>query len=300
MTSAASAGNLAEPKVWLITGASRGLGHAIARAALDAGHCVVATSRDGVVPDLGEHYARRLLTLPLDVTSDARVTSVVREATDRFDRLDVLVNNAGYGELTIFEEASEDRIQAIFDTNLFGTMRVTKAVLPTMRAQRSGHIFNMSSAAGYNGLGPILYHTSKFAVTGFSQALAFEVNGFGISVTNVAPGMFRTDFLDRSSMQNVPARKIDDYDSARQRLENFTHGMNHEQRGDPALLGRLLVDVADSEAPPIHLLVGVDAFASVQGALECIAADMKRWRAASEQTSLPPQSVEVDPGSFWR
>ncbi|CAM2157941.1 hypothetical protein PT2222_470031 [Paraburkholderia tropica] len=197
------------PQVWFITGASRGLGRAIANAALAAGHSVVATTRTGTFADESAEHSDRLLVLPLDVREPAQhpYTSAVEAAVARFGRIDVLVNNAGYGLLTLFEETDEAQVRAAFETNVFGLMRVTRAVLPVMRRQRSGHVFNISSMAGYVG-GGAMYSATKFAVTGFTESLAFELNPFGVKVTNVAPGYFRTDFLDGSSVHAAPVHEL--------------------------------------------------------------------------------------------
>ena len=172
-------------KVWLITGASRGMGHAIMEAALAAGHCVAAVSRSGEITTHIEDGAAQLLPYALDVTNTEQAVfdRMAEAVVKHFGRIDVLVNNAGHGQFTYFEESDEQQIRDVFETNLFGLMRVTRAVLPVMRRQHAGHIFNISSAAGYSGVGPSIYHTSKFAVTGFSESLAFETEQFGIRVT---------------------------------------------------------------------------------------------------------------------
>ena len=176
-------------KVWFITGAGKGIGNAIAMAALDAGDCVIATTRKAngfLIPD---KYKSSTLSLELDVSdADENIYySVVEKSIKQFGRIDILVNNAGYGCITNFEETSEKNIKNMFEVNVFGMMRVTRAVLPIMRKQQNGHIFNISSGAGYSA-GPVPYHTSKFAVTGFSTSLAFEVEPFGIKVISQAVG----------------------------------------------------------------------------------------------------------------
>jgi NAD(P)-dependent dehydrogenase (short-subunit alcohol dehydrogenase family) len=209
-------------------GASCGLGREIVKAALAAGHNVVATSRSGKLN--GEGLPEdRLLVAALNVTTQEgeAYSSVVESAVARFGRIDVLVNNAGYGDLTKFEEAADSKIRDIFETNVFGRMRVTRAVVPVMRGQGSGHGFNVFSAAGYTA-GPTLYHASKWAVNGFTESLTFEISAFGIEATNVVPGFFRTDFLDGSSMRMDPAVEIADYDSSRDLVRWFIDRMNHE------------------------------------------------------------------------
>ncbi|MBX3573567.1 MAG: SDR family oxidoreductase [Mesorhizobium sp.] len=198
-------------KTWFITGATRGLGLATARAALAAGDQVSATGRDTnrLRDALGDHP--RLMVLALDVTVDAEINAAVTAATDRFGRVDVLVNNAGYGQLGAFEETSQDAIERQFETNVFGVFRVTRAVLPIMRAHRSGHVITISSMVGLVGVdGGSVYCASKFAVAGWSEALSVELARFGIHATSVHPGYFRTDFLDRSS-RRLADLSIDDY-----------------------------------------------------------------------------------------
>ncbi|MFI6743260.1 SDR family oxidoreductase [Nonomuraea sp. NPDC050451] len=273
-------------QVWLITGASRGLGRAIADAALAAGHSVVATTRSGMLDNTDPRFSDRLLVLPLDVTtSDERVyASLVESAMDHFGRIDVLVNNAGRGMLIHFEETDEAQVHELFETNVFGLMRVTRAVLPIMRQQRSGHIFNLSSAAGYVG-GAAMYSATKFAVTGFTESLAIELHPFGIKATNVAPGYFRTDFLDGSSVQASPARELADYERSRTGMRSFAEQANHQQVGDPAALGRLLVEVAAAEHPPVHLAVGGDCIEEIEQHQRTLMSDIDTWREKAVATA---------------
>ncbi|MEV6588740.1 SDR family NAD(P)-dependent oxidoreductase [Streptomyces acidicola] len=273
-------------QVWLITGASRGLGRAIAIAALEAGHSVAATTRSGVLDDVDPRFSDRLLVLPLDVTApDEQVySSVVESVTERFGRIDVLVNNAGHGILVCFEETDDAQVRELFETNVFGLMRVTRAVLPVMRQQRSGHIFNLSSLAGYVG-GNAMYSATKFAVTGFTESLAFELSPFGIKATNVGPGYFRTDFLDSSSITDRPANELADYKASREQIRSFAEQANHQQAGDPAALGRLLVEVAASEHPPVHLPVGADCIEAVEQHQSSLASDVDAWRDKSVATA---------------
>jgi NAD(P)-dependent dehydrogenase (short-subunit alcohol dehydrogenase family) len=274
-------------QVWIITGASRGLGRAIANAALAAGHSVVATSRNGTFENVEPTHRDRLLVLPLDVTSqDERpYAAVVESAIARFGRIDVLVNNAGYGLLTPFEETDESQVRSVFETNVLGLMRVTRAVLPVMRRQRSGHVISISSLAGYVG-GGAMYSSTKFAVTGFTESLAFELKPFGIKVTNVAPGYFRTDFLDASSVQTSPRHKLADYEPLRQGMQAFIEQANHNQTGDPSALGRLLVEVAATDSPPVHLPVGADAIGAIEQREGSLMAEIHAWRQKSVATAF--------------
>jgi NAD(P)-dependent dehydrogenase (short-subunit alcohol dehydrogenase family) len=294
---------MAARQVWIITGASRGLGRAITREALAAGHAVVATTRSGSlnIADLDMEVADRLLIHGLDVTvqGEDAYGAVARAAVERFGRIDVLVNNAGFGDLTAFEEADQAQIQRTFETNLFGLMRVTRAVLPVMRRQGAGRILNVSSSAGNDGRGPALYHTSKAAARAFSEALSFELGSFGIKVTNVAPGLFRTDFLDPSSMRNHAAYELSAYDDHRAMITRFTEGVNHKQAGDPARLGRLLVEVAAADDPPLHLVVGADAITTLEKHERDVLADVDAWRDQSVATGFEAANKTADSSSFF-
>ena len=274
-------------KVWFITGAGKGIGMATAIAALKAGDCVVATTRKENGMAISAEYRDKVLHIPLDISiPDA---SIYEEAADaavaKFGRIDVLVNNAGYGAITCFEETSEETIRRLFEVNLFGMMRVTRAVLPIMRKQRRGHILNIASGAGYSA-GPVPYHTSKFAVTGFSTSLAFEVEPFGIRVTNVAPGLFRTGFYDKGTWGTQTDIHIADYDAFRWQTAFIKEADKHEQPGDPNKLAALLVEVAYSDNPPLHLPVGEDALAVLDALCEKLKVDVEAWRDKAVKTSF--------------
>lgn len=274
-------------KVWFITGAGKGIGRAIALAALKSGDCVVATTRKengfAVLPK----YQDKLMNLKLDVSdTDAKVYELaVEEAVRKFGSIDVLVNNAGYGAITNFEETSEDSIRKLFEVNLFGTMRVTRAVLPYMRKQRKGHIFNIASGGGY-APGPVPYHTTKFAVTGFSTCLAFELEPFGIKVTNVAPGLFRTGFYDKGTWRTEPDIHIADYDEFRWQTAFIENAQKNTQPGDPDKLAALIVEVAACENPPLHLPIGADAPAVLDALCDKLKADTDAWREKSVDTTF--------------
>ncbi|UXH79029.1 SDR family NAD(P)-dependent oxidoreductase [Roseateles amylovorans] len=249
-------------KIWFITGANRGIGLEIVKSALAAGDKVVATARqpDTLRAALAEQVAtEQLLCLPLDVSREADAVQAVEQALAHFGRIDVLVNNAGYGQFGLFEEIATADIARQFDTNVFGLMSVTRAVLPAMRRQRSGQIFNVSSVAGFMAFsGSSLYCATKFAVTGFSASLAMEVAGFGIRVTIVEPGFFRTDFLDASSVRYSDA-KIADYARLPEPPQSRFDAYHTRQPGDPAKLGPALVQIANMEQPPLHFVAGSDA-----------------------------------------
>ncbi|MPZ10178.1 MAG: SDR family NAD(P)-dependent oxidoreductase [Kiloniellaceae bacterium] len=274
-----------DPKIWFVTGAARGIGLEIARAALVAGDSVVATGRsrerlEAVYAPYGEH----VLAVELDVAEEAQAEAAVAAALARFGRIDVLVNNAGYGQLGLFEENGADEIERQFATNVFGTFHVTRAVLPVMRRQRSGHIFNLSSMGGALGfMGASVYCATKFAVEGFSESLAPEVEPFGIGVTIVEPGFFRTDFLDGSSVR-YGDRAVADYAALSAEAKSTYASHNHRQAGDPAKLGAALVELAAAEEPPLRYAAGSDAVDAILGSLVERQSEIERWRALSVTT----------------
>lgn len=272
-------------KVWFITGARRGIGRSITETVLKHGDSVVATTRNENDLNMAGGYAGRFLNLRLDVANDTQeqVDNVVKQVIERFGRIDVLVNNAGHGRITNFEETSEENIKEIFELNLFGLMRVTRAVLPIMRKQKNGHIFNIASAAGY-GAGPVAYHTSKFAVTGFSTCLAFEMEPFGIKVTNVAPGLFRTSFYDKGAMRTEIDIHIPDYDKNRWQDDFVANNSHHEQRGNPEKLSELIYKVSSADNSPLHLPIGKDAVDTVETFITSLANDVNRWKEEAKNT----------------
>jgi NAD(P)-dependent dehydrogenase (short-subunit alcohol dehydrogenase family) len=273
-------------KVWMITGANRGLGLEISRAALAAGERVVATARkpESVTKALGEN--ERLLALPLDVTEPDQASAAVEAVMQKFGRIDVLVNNAGYGQFGPFEEASHEEVEAQFRVNVFGTMHVTRAVLPTMRAQKSGRIFNISSIAGLKGGSMAsLYCASKFAMEGWSEGLAGEVMPFGIQVTAVEPGFFRTDFLDASSVRYTEITQPE-YQEGMTQLRGWLDGKNQQQEGDPARLGQVLLEMAAKPEQPLHLLMGSDAVAWMEDRIQRDTQSTEEWRGVSVSTDF--------------
>jgi NAD(P)-dependent dehydrogenase (short-subunit alcohol dehydrogenase family) len=278
--------NLNSP-VWLITGANRGLGLEIAQAGLALGYCVVATARNvaSLHQALGPN-SRHLLSLPLDVTQPASIEVAVNRAMETFSRIDVLINNAGYGQMGAFEEVTAAAVERQFSTNVFGLMSVTRAVLPIMRRNRKGHIFNISSAAGLKGGNRYsIYAASKFAVTGFSESLAEELRMFGINVTVIEPGYFRTDFLDSSSIAHG-TNAIEDYQVKSGKFQNNIASANHQQSGDPKKLAQAVMALAAAPHPPVHFLAGQDAMAWLLSKNQCMNEEIDHWRDLSVHTDF--------------
>ncbi|MBW4721606.1 oxidoreductase [Saccharothrix obliqua] len=271
--------------VWFVTGCSTGLGRAIATAALDRGLRVVVTARDPEqVADLGSN--ERALVLPLDVTDHAQVTAAVATAEDTFGRIDVLVNNAGYGYLAAIEEGEDAEVRNLFDTNVHGLVDVTKAVLPGMRARRSGHIVTISSLGGLAAFGATgYYHATKFAVEGLSESLAAEVAPLGIRVTIVEPGAFRTNWSGPSMRQS--ATVIDDYAETAGARRTATLATYGHQPGDPARAAQAVLTAVESDEPPLRLLLGKAAYDIATARLDTLRATFDEWRSLTLSTDYP-------------
>jgi NAD(P)-dependent dehydrogenase (short-subunit alcohol dehydrogenase family) len=271
-------------RVWFITGASRGFGARIVEEALAAGDAVVATARDPstITARLGSH--ERLLATRLDVTSEAEAHEAAGQAVRKFGRIDVLVNNAGYGLLGAIEEASAKETERLFGTNVFGLLGVTRAVLPHMRRQRSGHIINLSSVGGYTGYpGWGVYGATKFAVEGISEALQAEVAPLGIHVTVVEPGFFRTDFLDETSLVRT-AQQIDDYRETVGKTRALAADFNHGQRGDPRKLAKAFMELVNAANPPTRLPLGSDTVQRIEAKNAHVAQELAAWRNVAIST----------------
>lgn len=271
---------------WLITGCSTGLGRALAEAVIGAGHNAVVTARDAAaVADLVETAPERVLAAALDVTDSAQVASAVRQAVERFGQIDVLVNNAGYGYRAAVEEGDDADVRALFETHFFGAVAMIKAVLPGMRARRSGAIVNISSiGAQLTPVGSGYYSAAKAAIEGISGALRGELVPLGISVTIVEPGAFRTDFAGRSLAQS--ATVIDDYaaTAGQRRKENDT--MHGNQPGDPAKAGHAIIAAVESAEPPAFLLLGPDALAAYRYTADARAAEIRKWEELTSSTDF--------------
>lgn len=277
--------NKLNKETWFVTGAVRGLGYQIAKAALQAGANVVATSRS--LQKLKQVFVEtNILLLELDVCDEAQIKKATAKAIEHFDRIDILVNNAGFGQLGLFEEIEQDKVKEQFETNVFAMMAMTRAVLPFMRKQRSGLIYNISSIGGSLGFeNASVYCAAKFAVEGFSESLALEVKQFGIDVTIIQPGFFRTDFLDQSSVQ-FGTVKIDDYAQYSKALNDAYQSQNQQQLGDPKKLGQLLVDMAEKKERPVRLAVGSDAIEYLSTANKQRDKDLQSWSSYSKMTDI--------------
>jgi NAD(P)-dependent dehydrogenase (short-subunit alcohol dehydrogenase family) len=273
-------------KTWFITGASRGFGALVAERALARGDGIVATARNPKA--IAERFGERpnLLAVALDVTIEEQAVAAAKAAIDRFGRIDVLLNNAGFGLMGAVEEASAVEIEALYRTNVFGLLNVSRAVLPHMRMARSGRIFNISSIGGYRGAAGFgVYSSTKFAVEGLSEAMHQELAPLGVHVTVIEPGYFRTDFLDSSSL-SVSARQISDYDATAGKVRAVASGLNHNQPGDPSKLADVLVAFADAPNPPVRLPLGSDTVAAIEGKHQADSRILSEWRSVSISTDF--------------
>ena len=285
-------------QVWFITGASKGFGLELVRQLLHQGHQVVATSRDEAAlrGAVGVESAE-FLPLAVDLASEAGVGEAVRAAVARFGRIDVVVNNAGYGQLGSLEELSDAEARANFDVNVFGTLHVIRQVMPQLRQQRSGHVINLSSIAGITGAFPGwgVYCATKFAVEGLSEALSAEAAPFGITVTVVEPGYFRTEFLSSGSLR-TPAAPLDAYASVRESEAVHQQQIRGNQPGDPVKAAAAIIRTAAEPNPPLHLLLGEDAYAMTDAKLAARRGEMARWESVTVSTGFTePASAERRP-----
>ena len=273
-----------KPLVWFITGTSQGFGRELVRAALQRGDSVVATSRNpqtvtSAFPDAG----KRLLAVSLDLRDAQQITSVIEQSIATFGRIDVLVNNAGHGLTGAVEEASDAEVANVFEINVFGLLRVIRAVLPYFRKPKSGHVVNLSSIGGLVGLpGWGIYNATKFAVEGISEALAAEAGPLGIGVTVVEPGPFRTDFLGGSLA--ATANVLPDYKETAGQTRAATTTRHGNQPGDPALAADAIVKAVISPKPPLHLILGKFAYDRFNTKLDAFKQEMETWRETTVGT----------------
>lgn len=275
---------MASAPVWFITGCSTGLGHEFAKLVAARGWNLVATARRK--ESLADLAGPNVLALSLDVTEQDQIDSAVAAAKDRFGRIDVLVNNAGYGYLTTIEEGEDAEIRAMFEANVFGLFAMTRAVLPVMRAQRSGHIINITSVGGHVGNpGSGYYAATKHAVEGWSKSLAAETAPLGIKVTAVAPGPFRTDWAGRSMVQTP--NLIEDYASTVGTRLKSVSAYSGQQAGDPVRAGEAMIALTQMENPPVHIVLGRGGFDVVTASLRNRLAEIEAYRDLGIGTDFP-------------
>jgi len=275
--------------VWFITGTSQGFGRELVRAALERGDSVIATSRNPRAVSAAflksAAAADHLLAVPMDLRISEQISLAVEQALARFGRIDILVNNAGYGLTGAVEEVSDMEIADIYATNVFGLLRVTRAVLPHLRKQHSGHIVNLSSIGGLTGMpGWGIYNSTKFAVEGLSEALAAELAPLGIGVTVVEPGPFRTEFLGGSLVK--AANTLPDYEATAGKTRANAAERDGKQQGDPALAADVIVQAVTSPHPPLHLLLGKFAYDRFDQKLDAWRDEMEAWRERSLGTDF--------------
>ena len=274
----------AQPRTWLVTGCSSGLGRALCERLLERGTRVVCTARNvSALADLKNNYPDSAIVLPLDVCDPTAIQKAVNTALERTGGIDVLVNNAGYGLVGALEEVDEQAIKAAFDANVYGAYRLIKALLPHMRKRGSGHILNISSMAGFvAGAGFCFYSATKFAVEGMSEALAAEVAPFGIKVTLIEPGPFRTDFRNRS-MQEAPA--MEEYAETVGKFRKMLHDTDGKQPGDPHKAADAMIAVVESEHPPMRLPLGAVCLGAMRSKLARVSDELDRWETVALDTS---------------
>lgn len=275
-------------KVWFITGASKGLGLKLAKKLLAEGKRVAATSRNSerLIEAVGGQ-SENFLPLEMDLLNEENVRQAIEKTLGVFGEIDVVVNNAGYGQIGTLEELSDAEVRRNFDVNVFGVLNVIRSAMPHFRARRTGHIFNISSIGGYSGGfgGWGIYCATKFAVAGFSESLAAEAKSFGINTTIVYPGYFRTGFLSKDSI-NAPQNPIAEYEEARASQESHQKDINGNQPGDPEKAAQVLIQIATDANPPLHLFLGSDAYEVANAKIAEVQRDLENWKALATATDF--------------
>ncbi|WP_104385474.1 SDR family NAD(P)-dependent oxidoreductase [Sphingobacterium sp. HMA12] len=279
-------------KVWFVTGASKGLGLTLVKELLAQDYLVVATSRtkQTLEDEIGDH--ENFLPLEVDITNDADVNRAVLSAIDYFGRIDVLVNNAGYGQTGTLEELSDLETRRNYDVNVFGSLNAIRHIAPYFRRQQSGHIFNIASIGGLVGNFPAfgVYCSTKFAVAGFTEALAVEMQPFGVHTTLVYPGYFRTEFLSENSIHTA-ANPIAAYVSARETEAAHLQQIHGNQANDPQKAAMLLIELSTLSNPPFHFLMGEDAYELAKNKISSLIAEIEKWKSYTVSTGFE-QSVK--------
>jgi|SRR5690554_4775024 len=275
-------------KVWFVTGASKGLGLTLVKKLLKNGYRVAATTRNtqSLIDEIGQS-SDVFLPLEVNLTDNSDVKTAIEKSIAHFGKIDVVVNNAGYGQIGTLEELTDEEARKNFDVNVFGTLNVIRSVMPYLRNQKSGSIFNISSAGGFFGsfAGWGIYCSTKFAMAGFTEALAEEVKEFGIQVSVVYPGYFRTDFLNKGSL-SLPKQPIQDYEAARQSEQAHLESISGNQPNDPEKAADVLIAISKEENPPVHLLLGNDAYDILKSKIDIITKDVEQWKDYTLSTAF--------------
>jgi NAD(P)-dependent dehydrogenase (short-subunit alcohol dehydrogenase family) len=275
-------------KVWFITGASKGLGLTLVKKLLQNGYCVAATTRNvKSLPDELGQGSDVFFPLEVNLTDNNDVKIAIAKTVAYFGKIDVVVNNAGYGQIGTLEEISDGEAKENFDVNVFGALNVIRNAMPYLRSQKAGNIFNISSAGGFFGsfAGWGIYCATKFAMAGFTEALAEEAKEFGVKVTVVYPGYFRTNFLSQESVK-TPRQPIPDYEAARQSEQIHLNNINGNQPNDPDKAADVLIAISEQENPPVHLLLGKDSYDILKKKIEIITKEVEQWKDYTVSTAF--------------
>ncbi|MDR6193763.1 SDR family oxidoreductase [Siphonobacter sp. SORGH_AS_0500] len=273
--------------IWFVTGASKGLGLSLVKKLLAQGYAVAATSRNKKSLQEAVSETDQFLALEMDLSSEASVQQAVNQTLEKFGRIDVVVNNAGYGQIGSLEELSDTESRDNFEVNVFGLLNVIRATMPHLRAQQSGRYYNISSIGGFSGAFPGwgIYCATKFAVQGLSESFAAESEAFGVKVTIVSPGYFRTDFLTDNSL-GLPKQPIEAYQAVRTSQQMHREQINQAQPGDPEKAVQVLIDLSQVENPPLHLFLGEDAYTTAETKIQNVQKDMADWRSVATSTGF--------------
>lgn len=275
-------------RVWFVTGASKGLGFELVKKLLSEGFRVAATSRtiDSLISTIGE-ASENFLPLGVNITDNNDIKSAIAKTVEYFGQIDVVVNNAGYGQIGTLEELTDEEARENYAVNVFGTLNVIRNAMPYLRKQRSGNIFNISSVGGYSGNFPGwgIYCSTKFAVAGFTEALAEEVKDFGVHATVVYPGYFRTDFLNKDSVK-TPVNPIQAYEAARNSEQAHLNEINGNQPNDPVKAADVLIQISKEKNPPVHLLLGVGTVEFLNNKIDILKKDAQKWESLTVSTAI--------------